>query len=72
MLEQIAKALRERKNDDNLVITAETVLADLALDSLDMVELLMELEDEFSVTIDSDASIQTVGDLMSQISDKLL
>lgn len=71
MLEHIVKALRERKNDDKLVVTAETVLADLALDSLDMVELLMELEDEFSVTIDSDASIQTVGDLISQISAKI-
>lgn len=42
---------------------------DLGADSLDTVELIMELEKEFSVTIpDSDAEkIQTVGDAIAYI-----
>ena len=42
---------------------------DLVADSLDTVELIMELEKEFSVTIpDSDAEkIQTVGDAIAYI-----
>lgn len=42
---------------------------DLGADSLDTVELIMELENEFGVTIpDSDAEkIQTVGDAVAYI-----
>lgn len=42
---------------------------DLGADSLDTVELIMELEKEFSITIpDSDAEqIQTVGDAVAYI-----
>lgn len=42
---------------------------DLGADSLDTVELIMELEKEFSITIpDSDAEkIQTVGDAIAYI-----
>ena len=44
---------------------------DLGADSLDIVELVMELEDEFDVNIpDEDAEkIQTVGDAVKYIND---
>ena len=45
-------------------ITAETsFISDLGADSLDTVELVMELEEEFDITIPDDAAekIQTVG-----------
>ncbi|MFQ5654843.1 MAG: acyl carrier protein [Planctomycetota bacterium] len=46
-----------------------TFIGDLGADSLDMVELLMNLEDSFKMTIpDEDAeSIQTVGDAVQYI-----
>jgi len=71
MLERIEKVLREHRSDATLTVTPETVLADLGLDSLDMAELIMELEDEFAVTLESDPSIQTVADLMAQIQGQL-
>ena len=42
---------------------------DLGADSLDTVELIMEFEKEFGITIPDDASekIQTVGDAISYI-----
>jgi acyl carrier protein len=45
---------------------AETALKDLGADSLDVVELVMELEEEFDINIpDEDAEkIQTIGDLI--------
>ena len=55
-------------------ITAETsVINDLGADSLDTVELVMEFEDEFDISIpDEDAEkIQTVGDAVTYISGKL-
>ncbi len=46
---------------------------DLELDSLDLVELIMELEEEFDITIeDEDASkFTTVNDALSHINDLL-
>jgi len=46
---------------------------DLGADSLDTVELVMEFEDEFEINIpDEDAEkIQTVGDAIKYIGDKL-
>ena len=45
---------------------------DLKADSLDVVELVMEFEDEFGITIPDDDSdkIKTVGDAITYIDDK--
>ena len=51
-------------------ITRETSFVnDLGADSLDTVELVMELEEEFDITIPDDAAekIQTVGQAISYI-----
>jgi len=50
-------------------ITADTMFKDLCSDSLDAVELVMELEEEFDVTIpEQDASsISTIGDAIRYI-----
>ncbi|KRL46224.1 hypothetical protein FD01_GL000472 [Lacticaseibacillus manihotivorans DSM 13343 = JCM 12514] len=40
---------------------------DLDADSLDVFEIINEIEDAFEVTIDTDESIQTVEDLVSFI-----
>ncbi|MDR3084944.1 MAG: phosphopantetheine-binding protein, partial [Christensenellaceae bacterium] len=39
----------------------------LGLDSLDTVEIVMELEDEFGVSIEMDESIKSVADLVRAI-----
>ena len=67
MLEKITQALRDYKDDPNLEVTEQSTFAELELDSLDTVELVMNLEEEFSVTIEMDEGIQTVGDLMKII-----
>jgi len=64
MLEKITQVLRDYKDDPNLEVTEQSTFAELELDSLDTVELVMNLEEEFSVTIEMDEGIQTVGDLM--------
>jgi acyl carrier protein len=54
-------------------VTPETSFVnDLGADSLDTVELVMEFEDEFELTIpDEDAEkIQTVGDAIKYIEEK--
>ncbi len=63
---------------DKLNVPAERVtedakfVADLGADSLDVVDLVMALEDEFSVEIPEDEveNIKTVGDIIKYIEDK--
>ena len=55
---------------DEDMITVDTTLEDLGADSLDMVEVIMAIEDEFDVQIkDEDLeSLKSVGDLIDYIS----
>ncbi|MDD3207628.1 MAG: phosphopantetheine-binding protein [Bacilli bacterium] len=47
-------------------------LKDYGLDSLDMVELILELEDEYNIKFSDEemTSLQTIGDLISAIHKK--
>lgn len=69
MLDKMTELFREYKGDDDLIITEATTFEELALDSLDTVELVMNIEDKFEVTIEMNESIKTVGDLMKTIED---
>lgn len=62
--EKIAKILAEYTERDISEIKAESTLNDLELDSLDTVEIMIMLEDEFSVDIDVSEGIRTVADLV--------
>lgn len=67
MFEKVRKLIAEQLNMDEEKITMESrVIEDLGADSLDMVEMLMTLEDEFDVRIPEEASntMNTVGDLV--------
>lgn len=66
VIEILANQLRIDKNK----ITGSTNIAtDLGADSLDLVEILMSLEDEFNVSIPDEAipNIVTVSDLVKYI-----
>ena len=54
------------------ITTESSFVDDLKADSLDVVELVMELEDEFEVTIPDDdyEKIQTVGSAISYIEER--
>lgn len=67
MLERIAKVLKDYRQDEDLVITAETTFVELSFDSLDTVEIVMNLEEEFGVTIEMNENIKSIGDLMKII-----
>ena len=62
--EQVINVVAEQLAVDKVKITRETSFVnDLGADSLDTVELIMELEDTFDTTIPESAAeqIQTVG-----------
>lgn len=74
MLERVIEVLADKLSKDAAEITAESVIReDLGADSLDMVEIIMGLEDEFDIEIpDEDAaSIATVQEVVAYIESKL-
>ncbi|MCG7334083.1 acyl carrier protein [Sporosarcina sp. ACRSM] len=74
VLERVTKVIVDRLGVDESEIKLEASFRDdLGADSLDVVELVMELEDEFDTEIsDDDAEkIATVGDAVSYIEAKV-
>ena len=70
MLERIKETIADTLSVDADIIKPETSLKeDLEADSLDFVELVMSLEDEFDVKIGEDdtAKIQTVQDIIDYL-----
>lgn len=74
VLERVTKVIVDRLGVDESEIKLEASFReDLGADSLDVVELVMELEDEFDMEIsDEDAEkIATVGDAITYIQGKV-
>ena len=70
VLEKVKAILAEQFDVEEDTITADTELQDdLGADSLDVVDLLMSIEDEFEVEVPDEEieNIKTVGDLVKYI-----
>ena len=65
--EKIAKILADNRGIDISIIKEDTSFSELKLDSLDVVDLLMTLEDEFGVEIEMNANIKTISDVVACI-----
>ena len=68
VLEKLKEIIAEQFGVDMDIITEDTdVVSDLGADSLDVVEMMMALEEEFAVTIDDEkiAELKTVGDVVN-------
>lgn len=61
--EAIAKTVAERTGRDVSTIKPENTFAELGIDSLDTVELLMNLEDEVGFEIELNQKVETLADL---------
>ena len=70
VLEKVKEIIANQLNVDAATITLETHLVDdLGADSLDAVDLIMAIEDEFGVELDDETAqnVRRVGDLVSFI-----
>ena len=71
VFEKIAALLAEKLECEVSEITMETKFADLVIDSLDVMELLMSLEEELGTEIEmGENKVETVADLVAMIESK--
>lgn len=66
----VAELIADRFECDISEITMESSFKDLGIDSLDTVEMLMDLEDKIGKEIELDRKVETVGDLVRFIEEK--
>ncbi len=66
-IEKIKKVLSANLDIDIETITEDSTFDDLGIDSLDAVELLMDLEDEFGIELEASEMGHTVKDLADYI-----
>lgn len=74
VLEKIKEILADQLDADIETLSADTKIAeDLGADSLDVVEILMAIEDEFNVEIPDEEidNIKTIGDVADYIQNKM-
>lgn len=65
--EKLIELIAENVDCDASELNESTEFASLGIDSLDIAELLMTVEDEFGVTVEMDPALKTVGDLVAKI-----
>lgn len=73
IFEKIKNFLTTQMNiDENLITMDATFIEDLNIDSLDLVELILTLEEEFSIIIsEEDAEkLSTVGDVVNYVNSR--
>ena len=73
MVERMKEIIAEQLSvEEEIVTESSSFKEDLGADSLDLFELVMALEDEYSIEIPSDdlQNLLTVGDVMNYLKDK--
>ena len=74
VFEKVKAIVANQLNVDAEKITLEThLIEDLGADSLDAVDLIMSLEDEFGLEIDDESAQQarTIGELVKYIEERI-
>ena len=69
-LQAIQEIISEYLDIDASTITEATAFKDMEIDSIDMMDIIMNIEDKFDIRIDDTEGLNTVGDLIKLIQTK--
>lgn len=72
VFEAVAKVIAERTDCAVEDVKLEQTFKELSIDSLDTVELLMNLEDALNIEIELTQKVETVGDLVTFIEENCM
>lgn len=66
-IDVIKKLLQENADVDPAKVTDDATLDDLGLDSIDLAELICNLEDELGIDFGNPQDLKTIGDVVEHI-----
>lgn len=72
VFETVVKVIMERTDCAAEEVKQESTFKDLGIDSLDTVEMLMNLEDALNIEIELTQKVETVGDLVKFIEENCM
>ena len=73
ILQKMQLVIQEQMGKEDIVLTEDTKLDDLGMDSIELMEFIINLEDEFALEISDDTidHMVKVADLLDYLSEKL-
>ena len=73
ILQKMQLVIQEQMGKEDIVLVEETKLDDLGVDSIELMEFIINLEDEFDLEISDDTidHMVKVADLLDYLSEKL-
>ena len=70
LFEQIQEVVAEHLDCEKDEITRESTFESLGIDSLDAVELVMELEEKLGIQLDLDRDLENIDELVKFVEEK--
>lgn len=70
VFEKVQEIIVEELGKDEEEVKVETTFDELDADSLDVFQVISEIEDEFDIQIETEEGLNTVGDLVAYVEEK--
>ncbi|HEL2110654.1 TPA: acyl carrier protein [Streptococcus suis] len=70
VFEKVQEIIVEELGKDAEEVTLTTTFEDLDADSLDLFQVISEIEDAFDIQIDTEEGLTNVGDLVAYVEEK--
>ena len=70
VFEKVQEIIVEELGKDAEEVKVETTFDELDADSLDVFQVITEIEDEFDIQIETEEGLNTVGDLVAYVEEK--
>ncbi|KKC18039.1 acyl carrier protein [Streptococcus dysgalactiae] len=70
VFEKVQEIIVEELGKETEEVTLETTFDDLDADSLDVFQVISEIEDVFDIQIETEEGLNTVGDLVAYVEEK--
>ena len=70
VFEKVQEIIVEELGTDAEEVKLETTFDELDADSLDVFQVISEIEDEFDIQIETEEGLNTVGDLVAYVEEK--
>jgi len=71
LFEEIKKVIESQLGIEEDEIKLETSFEDLGVDSLDLFQIIIELEEKFNIQVEDAESIKTVQDAVNYVEEKV-